>query len=753
MGKQGAPNAALFNALRTSGKAAAPPVKEKAVVQEKRDTGSWRRSKKEVVEEPAPRTRKDIEESQRRVLQENERKKEAFYAEEAATKSQAKKSADTAFTYVEDKDTRKPRAVGDISDFWVKDLKLLPFLPTDNVADLTSLDDSANEELDPNERPEYLRLLNEQLAGLLRLRFHIFWSQVFFDKQVLRFLDSYLRFAIRTHDMPANANEIAGSGCDGTEDAVEVEERQLFREVSARVLAVLVRLSRPQETSHDFFTSEWYGREIQERRVFDVPKLIDICAIYGDSNREVVTRLVHSVFTHQPDFKTEFRDVVEHILGGLHQCCGPLQQATGKSSDDAQSELRVSDCLVFLPDILTCFNAIFCFFPEDCVALLLGGDVSDRAKSADEPSLPLAELMVTLHEAVGALEARSGSEAHGSDIQPPQFATIRRLLCRLLSLTLGFKMAPRHGADAFAELLGWLQQHSEMGDLLQDLGRNGLDNLAMDWLASSLVDDAQLDFLEALCGPVLGAEARSSHARRRDPVAPGVATTSASSTKKASTTAATGREAAKPSNASANDSAKIREVREVVGSDYGDGFLLQCLLHYGGSVPAVVGAILDGSLPPQIAALPVGMRIGEDPMSVGGAWEPALQRALSREDKQRIMVQADAMGRKAAEDAEYDDDYDDTGNAGANLNVDAGDSDLNDSDEEDNSSGEDESWRGQRGKGGYKGQKGGKGGGGKGKGSVKGQTIQARRKEENKSAVANHHRRDRAWAKMRKGMM
>ncbi len=35
--------------------------------------------------------------------------------------------------YVEDRDTRKPKAISDISDYWVENLNILPYMPTDNV--------------------------------------------------------------------------------------------------------------------------------------------------------------------------------------------------------------------------------------------------------------------------------------------------------------------------------------------------------------------------------------------------------------------------------------------------------------------------------------------------------------------------------------------------------------------------------------------------------------------------------------------
>jgi len=297
--------------------------------------------------------------------------------------------------------------------------------------------------------------------------------------------------------------------------------------------------------------------------------------------------------------------------------------------------------------------------------------------------------------------------------------------------------------------------------LLTDLAKHGLENVAMEWLASGLTDEAQLDYLEELCGPLLPKEAR---ARRRH----GAATAQA----KSKGSAAGAPAGAAPRSTSGSDAAKIREVRDIVGTDYGEGMVLQCLLHYGGSVPAVVGAVLDGSLPPQLQALPQGLSLKEDPAE---ALAPKSQKAkLSADEKKRVLDQAGRMDREATEAVAaaaeageepsesagmYDDDVDDTalvpqgfGGLGGNQG-----SDLNDSDAEEegnvSSSGEEGDgavhWRNNRGRGGREKGKGK----GRGKGEpVQGQTIEARRKEANKAKVANHSRKQGALRKMAKAM-
>eukprot|EP00448_Togula_jolla_P018886 CAMPEP_0170570604 /NCGR_PEP_ID=MMETSP0224-20130122/1202_1 /TAXON_ID=285029 /ORGANISM="Togula jolla, Strain CCCM 725" /LENGTH=743 /DNA_ID=CAMNT_0010892899 /DNA_START=15 /DNA_END=2246 /DNA_ORIENTATION=+ len=742
MGKQGFDQkTALVNALTTKGPAqVAPAPKEKPKKDVTPGGGSTQR-RKEVAEPVQHKSKKVIEEEQRQLIEENARKREEFFIDAAARKAREPVAADEGFTYVQDRDARKPLRIPDLNEHWVSKLDIMPFLPTDNV-DLAE----APEDVEVLERLEYLRTLDGQLRKLLRMKFHVFWSQVIYDGQLRRCLDSYLRFSLRSHDIALDSEaRAAGEVCG--EDLLAEEERGVAREISRRMLAVLVRLSRPQESPRDFLSEAKYAELIHSLSIFDVPKLIDICAIYGDSNRILVTKLVHSVFKNQPCYKDEFEAVVQHMLEGLLQCCSPLHQAAGLI-DDAP-DLSIDECLLFLPDILGCFNAVFCFFPEECVERLVGAQIEEDASflgaDQDGTSVPLVDLMIRLYDALGLLET-------GRDVAIPGLGVIRPLLCRLLTCVLGFRLAPRRGATAFEELLSWLraQDDSGRGPLLQDLGRFGLENVAQEWLASGLVDDAQLDFLEQLCGPVLGTEGRK--VRRTRPSAP-VAGTAAGS---GSGGAASSREQVASSD-SASDMAKIREVREVVGSEYGDGFVLQCLLHYGGSVPAVVGGILDGSLPPQLAALPHGLKLGGQVPLAAGSFGQEEINPLSAEEKRRVVAQAGRMDREfmasmaAAAEAgvnEYDDDYDDAMQGGLGVPVGGNGSASERSESEGESSDNGNSrWPDAKGKGG----KGGKGKG-RGRGPVQGQTIGARRKEENKAAVGNHHRRDRALQKLRKGM-
>lgn len=762
MGKQGANvnRSALANALRPSGADAIKVVKKEEPPREPPKPVE-RRKKEEPVEEV--KTKKQIEEEQRQQMVENDRQRAEFYAAEAAKKIQSQKSADTSVTYIQDKDSRKPKAVSDISEYWKAKLDIMPFLPTDNVG-------VEAEDVDPNERFVYLSLLNEELARVLRLKFHIFWSQVIYDSQLRRSLDSYLRFCLRSHDQ-----EVAPS--------IEAGEAKLAQDISRRVLAIYLRLSRPQETSHDFISFGKWGEIVLKHQIFDVPKLIDLCAIYGDTNRSTVTRIVHSVFANQSLYKDEFKSLVPHMMTGLHQCCAPLRQ-TGSGSSSGAGDLGIEDCLLFLPDILSSFNAVFCFFPEECVDALMAGRLEvpkghgSSSAVADPAPMPLAEVLVNLFDSLHSLE-RSGA-ARSADGDEPPFRTIRSLLARLLCFVLGVQMSPRHGEGAFDELLEWCRtQEESRGELLLDMAHCGLEHVAIQWHASGLVDEERMNFLEEVCGPLLPAEARTArqrHARSQAAAkasGPGSASASGAAAGAESGSASSAAPASSAAAGGARDQAKIREVREVVGSDFGEGFILRCLLHYSFSVQAVIAAIFDGSLPPQLETLPKGLKMFEEPDA-----KPELERKLSQADKALVMgrvnrmeevrlAAAEARAADAREDArdaraaeasmeareemeDYDDDVDDAFQAGGQVrvgNIESGSEGADgDSEAESSEGGEASRWPQGAGKGKGKGR--GKGPGG----PVQGQTYQARRKETNKAVVGNHNRRQGADRKLARGM-
>ena len=88
-----------------------------------------------------------------------------------------------------------------------------------------------------------------------------------------------------------------------------------------------------KESPSDYLSHDKYGQVILESQVLDVPKIIDVCVIYGDANRSTVTKIVHSAFRHQPLFKERVtRSRAKRITRGSVLVRAQLSRAKAGSS-------------------------------------------------------------------------------------------------------------------------------------------------------------------------------------------------------------------------------------------------------------------------------------------------------------------------------------------------------------------------------------------------------------------------------------
>lgn len=97
-------------------------------------------------------------------------------------------------------------------------------------------------------------------------------------------------------------------------------QKQLKRAINAClriVFKLFFRMSNNMENDRDYFSLDFYRNIVGEKAVFDPAKLLDIAAIYGQSNHKQVKNLIQNVFELEPklllDFKDSF-DMMQNIL-------------------------------------------------------------------------------------------------------------------------------------------------------------------------------------------------------------------------------------------------------------------------------------------------------------------------------------------------------------------------------------------------------------------------------------------------------
>lgn len=50
------------------------------------------------------------------------------------------------------------------------------------------------------------------------------------------------------------------------------------------------------ESSHDYFSVDFYKTLVYDHEVFDIAKLLDLAAIYGRENNKIVRTIIQNVF-------------------------------------------------------------------------------------------------------------------------------------------------------------------------------------------------------------------------------------------------------------------------------------------------------------------------------------------------------------------------------------------------------------------------------------------------------------------------
>ena len=53
---------------------------------------------------------------------------------------------------------------------------------------------------------------------------------------------------------------------------------------------------------------------IYDNFIFDVPKIMDLCVLYGPSNSTLLMKMLQNIFTHQPKYKFDLEDTANSLI-------------------------------------------------------------------------------------------------------------------------------------------------------------------------------------------------------------------------------------------------------------------------------------------------------------------------------------------------------------------------------------------------------------------------------------------------------
>lgn len=177
-----------------------------------------------------------------------------------------------------------------LSSRWVIAFEWLDFLPEDNVRD------------------HRLQYLNQDLVMLLRLKHHLFWSQIVYDKSLSSFINSFLMYARRVGTTRASSlSATEGFFADSAPDMskLSLSHKSLMRNLFTVVLRIATGKESP---SIGFGSAEFHGDLVYQ--VLDLPRLMDFVSLYSRFNLPVVSTVVNHLFDIQPKYSQEVGKVI-----------------------------------------------------------------------------------------------------------------------------------------------------------------------------------------------------------------------------------------------------------------------------------------------------------------------------------------------------------------------------------------------------------------------------------------------------------
>ncbi|XP_039027130.1 activating signal cointegrator 1 complex subunit 2 homolog [Hibiscus syriacus] len=225
---------------------------------------------------------------------------------------------------------------------------------------------SENGGLDPVESQRVFDLLNRELSRLLKLSPREFWKQVAGDTSLHEFIDSFLQFRSRWYDFPHR-------GVKGIVAGVIVGDFELSR----RVFMVLYRISSnrdPGARAADSLSANDHAVILQEKKLLELPKLLDLCAIYGHENDDLTKLLVANALKAQPMIHDNLTGVLSHFLGIVHtmneRCSTSLEvllSAGNHGFDRLHADFLevmdfINDAIVAMDAFVTAYRTAAVFF-------------------------------------------------------------------------------------------------------------------------------------------------------------------------------------------------------------------------------------------------------------------------------------------------------------------------------------------------------------------------------------------------------
>ncbi|CAJ0945019.1 unnamed protein product [Ranitomeya imitator] len=171
---------------------------------------------------------------------------------------------------------------------------------------------------------ERVDFILKDLKFLLALPHDLFWCQVIYDESLQKCLDSFLSCAPRRFDRHIPFPP-----------AVQQVHDKLHR----HVFLTFLRMSTHKESKDHHITPSLFGEILYDNFLFDIPKLLDICVLFGKGNSSLLQKMIGNIFQQQPSYYQDLDDSVPTLL----QVFSSIMEVCGLQPKDCKEPLRLEE--------------------------------------------------------------------------------------------------------------------------------------------------------------------------------------------------------------------------------------------------------------------------------------------------------------------------------------------------------------------------------------------------------------------------
>ncbi|XP_036596647.1 activating signal cointegrator 1 complex subunit 2 isoform X2 [Trichosurus vulpecula] len=437
---------------------------------------------------------------------------------------------------------------------------------------------------------EYLEraaFIADDLDWLLALPHKKFWCQVIFDETLQKCLDSYLRYAPRKFD------ELAAPP-----SAVSEMQQRLHRSV----FLTFLRMSTHKESKDHFISPCAFGEILYNNFLFDIPKMLDLCVLFGKGNGPLLQKMIENIFIQQSSYYNDLDETVPTILqvfSNILQRCGLRSEGASSEPQRLEEKVRTTpsamplqelrDVVLYLCDATTTLWAFLDVFPLACQTF----------QKHDFCSRLLADLWQRL--------------SHSRKKLVEVFHILINQICLLPILESSCDNIQAFIEDFLQLFSSVLQEKRFLRDY--DELFPVADDVSLLQQASSALDETRTAYiLQAVESAWEGVDKRKASAVKDLPLSkapegplapepwPGTAPAQLKTKDEEDECAGAAAAAPTPRVSGVQLDSLISQVKDLL-PDLGEGFILACLEHYGYSPEQVINNILEERLAPALSSL------------------------------------------------------------------------------------------------------------------------------------------------------